>query len=108
KRMAGTIAAISPDIPWHITAFHQDYRMTDPRNTTASDLIKACEIGRETGLQFVYAGNLPGRVGRWENTWCPSCGDLLVERFGYTILQQRVTPQGDCPSCAARIPGIWT
>ncbi|MDO8666177.1 MAG: AmmeMemoRadiSam system radical SAM enzyme [Gemmatimonadales bacterium] len=108
KRMAETIAAISPDIPWHITAFHQDYRMTDPRNTTASDLIKACEIGRETGLQFVYAGNLPGRVGRWENTWCPSCGDLLIERFGYQILQQRVMAQGTCPSCAARIPGVWT
>ncbi len=108
RRMAETIAAISPTIPWHVTAFHQDYRMTDPRNTTVADLIRACEIGAEVGLKFVYAGNLPGRVGRWEHTWCPACGDLLIERSGYRILRQRVTPEGACPSCAARIPGIWS
>jgi pyruvate formate lyase activating enzyme len=107
RRMAEAIVAIAPTIPWHVTAFHQDYKMTDPRNTTAGDLIRACELGREVGLQFIYAGNLPGRVGPWENTWCPSCGDLLIERLGYQILQQRVTPDGRCPSCGARIPGIW-
>ena len=107
RRMAEAVAAVSPDIPWHVTAFHQDYRMTDPRNTTAEDLVRACETGREAGLRFVYAGNLPGRVGRWEHTWCPGCGGLLVERSGYTILQQRVTPVGACPECAAHIPGIW-
>jgi pyruvate formate lyase activating enzyme len=106
-RMAETIAAVSPAIPWHLTAFHQDYRMTDPRNTTAADLVRACEMGRGAGLQFVYAGNLPGRVGRWEHTWCPDCGDLLVERLGYQILRRRVTSAGLCPSCGARIPGIW-
>jgi pyruvate formate lyase activating enzyme len=108
RRMADTIAAISPTIPWHVTAFHQDYRMTDPRNTSAADLVRGCEIGRAAGLKFVYAGNLPGRVGRWENTWCPDCGDLLIERFGYEILQQRVRGGGTCPSCGARIPGIWS
>ena len=108
RRMAETIAAISPLIPWHITAFHQDYRMTDPRNTTADDLVRACEIGREVGLKFIYAGNLPGRVGRWENTWCPSCGELLIERFGYHIVRQRMTAQGACPACALRVPGIWS
>lgn len=108
KRMAETIAAISTSIPWHVTAFHQDYKMTDPRNTTVQDLLRACEIGRAVGLEFVYAGNLPGRVGRFEHTWCPDCGDLLIERFGYQILSQRVTPSGHCPSCNARIPGIWS
>ncbi|HXY68402.1 MAG TPA: AmmeMemoRadiSam system radical SAM enzyme [Gemmatimonadales bacterium] len=108
RRMAESIAALSPDIPWHVTAFHQDYKMTDPRNTTAEDLVRACEIGRESGLKFVYAGNLPGRVGKWEHTWCPDCGDLLIERFGYEIRRQRVTPAGLCPSCGARIPGIWS
>jgi pyruvate formate lyase activating enzyme len=107
RRMADAVAAVSPDIPWHVTAFHQDYRMTDPRNTTVEDLVRACETGREAGLRFVYAGNLPGRVGRWEHTWCPGCGALLVERSGYTILQQRVTRAGACPDCAAHIPGIW-
>jgi pyruvate formate lyase activating enzyme len=108
RRMAEYVAGISPVIPWHVTAFHQDYKMTDPRNTTARDLVKACEIGREVGLKFIYAGNLPGRVGPWENTWCPDCGALLIERFGYQILQQRVTPPGSCPDCGARIPGIWS
>jgi pyruvate formate lyase activating enzyme len=108
RGMADAIAAVSPAIPWHVTAFHQDYKMTDPRNTTVADLIRACEIGREAGLRFVYAGNLPGRVGRWEHTWCPDCGDLLIERFGYQIRRQRVGPAGLCPSCGARIPGIWS
>jgi DNA-directed RNA polymerase subunit RPC12/RpoP len=108
RRMADAVAAISPDVPWHVTAFHQDYKMTDPRNTTAEDLVRVCEVGRAAGLRYVYAGNLPGRVGRWENTWCPDCGELLVERFGYQILRQRVTAAGQCPSCGARIAGVWS
>ena len=108
RRMADTLAAISPGIPWHVTAFHQDYKMTDPRNTSVEDLLRACQIGKDAGLRFVYAGNLPGRVGGWENTWCPDCGDLLIERFGYQIRRQLVTPAGHCPSCDARIPGVWS
>jgi len=106
RRMADFIAAVSPDIPWHVTAFHQDYRMTDPRDTTAADLMRVCETGRDAGLRYVYAGNLPGRVGEWEHTWCPVCRALLVERWGYTILRNRVTPRGSCPGravpCARR------
>ena len=107
-RMAETLAAISPDIPWHVTAFHQDYRMTDPRNTTAKDLVRGCEIGRAAGLRYVYAGNLPGMVGPWENTWCHSCGALLIERYGYRIDRQSITANGACPDCGTHIPGIWT
>jgi len=106
--MAETIAAISPSIPWHITAFHQDYKMMDNRDTTAGDLVRACEIGREAGLRFIYAGNLPGRVGPWEHTWCPGCGELLIERFGYRIVKQRIGADGRCPSCATPIPGVWS
>ena len=108
RRAADFIASVSPDIPWHLTAFHQDYRMTDNSNTTAEQLIAACEIGKDAGLNFIYAGNLPGRVGRWENTYCPSCNELLVERFGYLIRQVRVSGDGKCPSCSATIPGIWS
>jgi pyruvate formate lyase activating enzyme len=108
RRMADTITSIAPDIPWHVTAFHQDYKMTDPRNTTADDLMRVCEVGRTAGLKYVYAGNLPGRVGRWEHTWCPDCDELLIERFGYQILRQRVTPDGRCPACAVRIAGVWS
>jgi pyruvate formate lyase activating enzyme len=108
KRAADFIASVSPDIPWHVTAFHQDYHMQDNANTTAEQLVRACEIGRDAGLRYVYAGNLPGRVGRWENTYCPHCDELLVERYGYLIRQMRVTSDGQCPSCSTRIPGVWS
>ena len=108
KRAADFIASVAPDIPWHVTAFHQDYRMTENANTTAEQLVRACEIGRAAGLGYVYAGNLPGLVGRWENTYCPSCDELLVERFGYLVKQMNVPKEGKCPSCATRIPGVWS
>ncbi len=108
KRAADFIASASPDIPWHVTAFHQDYRMQDNANTTAEQLIRACEIGRDAGLRYIYAGNLPGKVGRWENTFCPTCDELLVERYGYLIREMKVTAAGQCPACKTSIPGIWS
>jgi len=102
------LASVSRDIPWHVTAFHQDYKMTEPDNTTAAGLIRAAEIGEEAGLRYVYAGNLPGRVGRYENTICPQCGLALVERLGYALLAYRLTSDGACPRCATLIPGRWT
>jgi pyruvate formate lyase activating enzyme len=107
RSAADFLASVSPDIPWHVTAFHQDYRMKENANTTAAQLIRACEIGREAGLKFVYAGNLPGRVGRWENTYCPACDELLVERYGYQIRQMKLGTDGLCPTCGEQIPGVW-
>ena len=101
------LVSVSPDIPWHVTGFHQDYRMTDPDNTSAATLIRAAEIGVEAGLHFVYAGNLPGRVGPYEHTFCPSCGSVLVERLGYVILGYHVQDDGSCPRCGSSIPGVW-
>ena len=107
RRAADFIASVSVDIPWHVTAFHQDYKMTENANTTAEQLVRACEIGRAAGLRYVYAGNLPGRVGRWENTYCPTCDELLIERYGYLIKRMKVTGAGKCPQCATPIPGLW-
>jgi len=107
RSAAEFLASVSPDIPWHVTAFHQDYRMTENANTTAAQLVRACEIGRAAGLKFVYAGNLPGRVGRWENTYCPACGELLVERYGYQIRRMKLGADGLCPACTEKIPGVW-
>jgi pyruvate formate lyase activating enzyme len=101
------LAGLSPDIPWHVTAFHKDYRMTDPDDTTAETLIRAAEIGVEAGLRYVYAGNLPGQVREYENTYCPGCRHLLIERFGYVILGYHLTDEGRCPGCGAEIAGIW-
>jgi pyruvate formate lyase activating enzyme len=102
------IASVSPDIPWHVTAFHQDYRMTDPANTTAKDLLRAAQIARDAGLRYVYAGNLPGRVADLEDTTCPSCHETLVSRYGYLIREYNLTKDGACPRCATAIPGRWS
>ncbi|HEU5171034.1 MAG TPA: AmmeMemoRadiSam system radical SAM enzyme [Gemmatimonadales bacterium] len=107
REAARYLAAIDPDIPWHLTAFHEDYRFSGMGDTTADRVIRACEIGAEEGLNFVYAGNLPGRVGRWEHTWCPGCRALLVGRLGYRILTNRIGRGGGCPDCGTRIPGIF-
>jgi pyruvate formate lyase activating enzyme len=101
------IAGVSADIPWHVTAFHKDYKMTSPEDTAPEGLVKAVEIGKKSGLRYVYAGNLPGRAGNWKNTNCPDCGTLLVERFGYRIMKYRLTSGGCCPSCRRSIPGRW-
>jgi len=102
------LASLSPDIPWHVTAFHKDYKMTEPDNTTARTLIRAAEIGEEAGLRYVYAGNLPGQVGEYEHTFCPNCRTRLIERYGYVILDYRLTAQGTCPDCGTKIAGVWT
>jgi pyruvate formate lyase activating enzyme len=107
NRLTDFVASVSPDIPWHVTAFHKDYRMNDPANTTPEMLMAAAEIGRGNGLRYVYAGNLPGRVGDLENTRCHACQALLVERYGYFIQDYRLTPAGACPHCGTSIPGRW-
>ena len=101
------IASVSPDIPWHVTAFHPDYKMNGPDATTKQTLLRAAEIGQEAGLRYVYAGNLPGQVGGAENTYCPGCGKLLIERYGYVLLSYAITGEGKCPQCETQIPGIW-
>jgi pyruvate formate lyase activating enzyme len=107
REMARFLVSVSPDIPWHVTAFHPDFRMTEPTNTTAMQLVRAAEIGAEEGLRFVYAGNAPGRVGAWENTYCPKCREKLVDRLGYLIRGYHITSAGACPKCGTRIPGLW-
>jgi len=105
--MARFLLSVSPDIPWHVTAFHSDYHMQDNPNTPARTLLRAAEIGREAGLRYVYAGNLPGRVDEYETTFCPKCAAPLVERTGYSIRAMRVSAQGNCPRCGGSVAGIW-
>ena len=107
KDIASFLVSVSPDIPWHVTAFHQDYKMTDPDPTPVRTLLRAAEIGYNTGLHFVYAGNLPGMVGKYENTYCPSCDELLIERFGFQVRKNKLM-SGACPKCATAIPGVWS
>ncbi len=106
QSIARFLAGISPDIPWHMTAFHPDYKMTDPPRTPVQTLIRAYDIGREAGLHFCYPGNLPGMVGNRENTYCPGCGELLIRRSGFYVKENRMRA-GRCPRCLATIPGVW-
>ncbi len=104
-RLTEFIASVSPGIPWHVTAFHADYKMDQTPDTTPDMLRDAAAIGRKSGLKFVYAGNLPGGVGPLEDTRCASCGETVVARLGYRIREYRLTPGGGCPSCGTPIAG---
>jgi pyruvate formate lyase activating enzyme len=107
RALTSFLAGVSPDIPWHITAFHPDYGMTDRAATTPGMLIEAARIGREAGLRHVYAGNIPGRVGDLEHTHCAGCSERLIARRGYLVLEYRLTPSGRCPRCDRQLPGRW-
>ena len=105
-RAARFIASVSRDIPWHVTAFHPDYKMTDRGSTPADTLRRACEIGTAEGLHYVYAGNIAGGVGKWEDTRCPACSATVIERSGFRVLANRLV-DGACPKCSTPIPGRW-
>ncbi len=105
--IARFIAGVSPDIPWHVTAFRPDYRMSAPPRTPAATLLRAYEIGRAAGLKFVYPGNLPGGVGDLEDTRCPGCGATLIRRTGFRVRENRLDAAGRCPDCLLQIPGVW-
>ena len=76
------------------------------RDTTPDDLIQAAEIGQAAGLRYIYAGNLPGMVGDWENTRCPQCSETLITRYGYLIEDYRLTSDGRCPQLL--LPNSWS
>jgi pyruvate formate lyase activating enzyme len=106
QEIARFLFSVSPDIPWHVTAFHQDYRMTDPESTPVSTLLRAREIGLKAGLHHVYSGNRPGEVEGTENTYCHSCGATLIERFGFRVLSNKLK-NGACFKCGTPIAGRW-
>ena len=106
RSIANFIVGVSPDIPWHVTAFHPDYQMTDRGPTKASDLERAYNAGKAAGLRYVYAGNRPGEPGGREHTYCHHCDSILIERHGFFVLNNRM--EGNlCPECGTAIPGVW-
>jgi pyruvate formate lyase activating enzyme len=107
RDIAKYIYSISPDIPWHVTAYHEDYHMKASEEMTPIDaLIRAAKIGYYEGLHFVYTGNRPGQTRNYENTYCFACGEVLIERQGFRILRNRLQ-DGMCCKCKALIPGRW-
>ena len=104
--IAEFLAGVDVDIPWHITAFHKDYKMTSNANTDATTLMRAYEIGRRAGLRHVYPGNIPGAFGDLESTHCPSCDAVVVGRLGFRVTSYRIV-DGKCPDCDTAIAGVW-
>ncbi len=104
QQIADFIASIDRSMPWHVTAFHPTYKLTDRPATPVESLQKAQQIGIAAGLRYVYEGNVPGSGG--ENTLCPSCQALLISRFGCSIQTNRLV-DGYCPQCKRSIAGVW-
>jgi pyruvate formate lyase activating enzyme len=102
--IAEFIASIDPAMPWHVTAFHPTYKLTDRPATPLKSLQQAQEIGFSAGLKFVYAGNIPGSGG--ENSLCPSCRAVMIKRWGFGIEENRLL-DGCCPQCGTKIAGVW-
>jgi len=107
RRMADFLAGIDPLMPWHMTAFHPDYKMRDNRHTRPDDLLRIAEYGRSAGLKYLYPGNIPGAVGEWENTRCHHCNSTVIRRHGFLVQENRVGAEGLCPDCKKALPGIW-
>ncbi len=105
EEMAGFIAReLGTFVPWHVTRFHGDYRMTGTPATPISTLHTACRMGLEAGLKYVYCGNITGQAD--ERTYCPRCKELLVDRVGFHIQSARLN-DGSCPACGEKIEGVW-
>ena len=101
--VSGYIASIDPAMPWHVTQFYPTYRLLDKPRTPVSTLRRAREIGIKAGLRYVYEGNVPGEGG--ENTYCPSCGELLIQRIGFTLTKVRMQNSA-CGKCGTHIEGV--
>jgi pyruvate formate lyase activating enzyme len=105
RDIAEYIKSVDPFIPWHVTQFYPTYKLTDKPRTPIKTLRRAKDIGYETGLKYLYEGNVPGEGG--ENTYCHNCKKLLIKRFGFSIIENRMK-NGRCPECGIDIRGVWS
>lgn len=93
---------LGPETPWHVTRFYPHHKLSHLSPTPISELERAWLIGKEEGLWYVYLGNIPGH--RWENTYCHMCSELLIERYVFEIIKNKIK-EGRCPGCGILIPG---
>ncbi|SHI90195.1 pyruvate formate lyase activating enzyme [Malonomonas rubra DSM 5091] len=102
RQIAEFICSVGEDIPWHVSAFYPTHKLLDAPRTPAKTLQRARQIGFDAGLRYVYQGNIPGEGG--ENSYCHACGELLIERYGFSIQENRLK-DGRC-SCGAVFSGV--
>ncbi len=103
REIARFVKSAGPEVPWHVTQFYPAYKMLDQPPTPVATLRRAREIGMEEGLRYVYEGNVPGEGG--ENTYCYACKAVLIERYGFQLIRNRIDA-GNCPECGAKIDGV--
>jgi len=104
KRLAEFIVTrAGPDVPWHISRFHPQYKFLHSVPTPLETLEWAYEIGKQAGLHYVYLGNVPG--SKAETTYCYNCGRMLIERIGYTIAANHLR-DSSCPDCGTKVAGF--
>jgi pyruvate formate lyase activating enzyme len=101
--IAGFIAGVDPDIPWHISRFHPDYEYTEAVPTPVKTLRAAYEIGKKAGLRYLYVGNIRGEP---EDTVCPNCGRVLIRRQEFFVAENKLAGR-TCPFCASPIAGVF-
>ncbi|MDZ7265451.1 MAG: AmmeMemoRadiSam system radical SAM enzyme [candidate division KSB1 bacterium] len=99
------VQELGPDVPLHFSRFYPQYRLKNLSPTPVSTLETARKIALDSGLHFVYIGNVPGHEG--ENTYCPGCHKLVIRRLGYQIAENNLLENGFCKFCQRKIPGIW-
>ena len=104
RRIADAVAAIDPEIPWHLLRFQPEFRMRKARPTSVEALRAAVEIGHDAGLRYVYVERALGEEGR--RTMCPSCGATVIERGIWECIAVHLH-QGACPHCGEKIAGRW-
>ena len=96
---------LGPDVPIHFSQFHPQYRLKNLPSTPIETLETARKIALDTGLNFCYIGNVPGHEG--ENTFCPDCKKIIIQRIGYQVVTHSITNNGKCQFCGHKIAGVW-
>jgi pyruvate formate lyase activating enzyme len=103
KKIADFLVSIGKDLPWHVSAYYPQYKSKIP-GTDFSSIKNAVEIGKQAGLRYVYGGNVPG--SNYENTYCSNCGDLVLKRAGFSVLDKKIKDDC-CLKCGSKIEGVF-
>ena len=104
RDIARFLASVSEDLPWHVSAFYPMHKMKGVPRTGVELLRRGLAIGREAGLKYIYAGNIPGES---EDTRCPVCGEVQIERLGYRVMRNSIV-DGHGPKCGSPAAGVWS
>jgi pyruvate formate lyase activating enzyme len=104
RQIAQFIYSLGAETPWHISRFHPRYQIHDIPPTPVASIYRAAEIGKESGLKYIYSGNIPGHEG--EDTSCSHCGEHLIDRYGFSIEKLNLTGTS-CPHCGTPLDGIF-